>query len=1023
MRLRRCAGPLADRAGRLILNGGRREALHRGRAQLPVTRKARKLADPAKPLEGEIMLGRNMFFARSSTLALAAASFFPASAAYAQATPATGAAPPAGPQAITNPVAAVTNPPAQAEPAAPETMIIITGSRVGRTSFNAPQPVNVLSAQQMANQSIATVGDALNQLPSFRATTTPSANLYRVGASVAARTMDLRGLGPNRTLVLVNGRRLPFSSDNGTVDLNQVPSILVARTEVVTGGASAAYGADAVAGVVNVILDTKLDGLKAEASAGTSKYGDGKEFYAAVAGGSGFAADRGHTVLGIEWYRQNGIGDLESRPWGRRHVNYVSNSGWPGNGDPAIIVSPDAVFILTPGSVITGGPLAGTQFDASGNPVPFQFGSPRGGILQVGGDPSITGAYLLDETPLLVPNRHISLFSHTTYEITPSVSAVLEGSYAWVKGGPTKDPRPFDFGVPIKLDNAFLPDSMRQRMIDAGVTSVPVSRYSTELPPQNVGTSINKTYRLMFGLNGSVFRNWNWDASYEFGRSHSDTDVLANRITSHWNNAIDAVAGPDGTVVCRSTLTNPGNGCIPINFLGVNPENVAALPYVYGDGWQTRTFKQQQAELNLRGSLFDLGAGPVSVAVGGNWRRTDWRGDVDDLSAAHLFTQNYATGLPAGKQGVTEEYAEVNIPLLRGRPGAQALEVDAAVRHSHYTVSGSANPWKLGALYRPVDGLMFRVTRSNDIRAPVPSELSTLETFTALPLNDPLTKSTYFMNVITTGNPNLKLERAKTFTAGGVIQPGFLPGFSVSLDYYNIKIQDAIDVLSAASTINLCAAGQQQLCPFVVRDPGTGLITSVTTTYQNLSALRTAGWELAAEYNKNLADISPGLSGNLNLVLNANRVNHLTTISPDGTKVEYSNWTGNPGSIQSLLGVPRWRANFVTTYSNSLWRLTAAMRYIPKGILDPTKIGAEQSGYSQALPNSANLNHVDPAFYLDLTGGMFFNAFGGKQGEVYLTVNNVFDKSPPDTLRLFGNPLYFDPIGRFYKAGIRIKFK
>jgi outer membrane receptor protein involved in Fe transport len=956
-------------------------------------------------------------------LAVAAASAFSTSAAYAQDKPATDATPPNSPGAVTNPVAAVANQPTQAEPAPQEKMIIITGSRVGRTSFNAPQPVNVLSAQQMANQSISTVGDALNQLPSFRATGTPTANLYRVGASVAARTMDLRGLGPKRTLVLLNGRRLPPSSDNGTIDLNQVPSILVARTEVVTGGASAAYGADAVAGVVNVILDTNLTGLKAEASAGTSKYGDAEEFYAALAGGTGFADGRGHTVLGVEWYKQNGAGDLESRPWGRRHVNYVSNSGWPGNGQPAIIVSPNAVFILTPGGVIPSGPLGGTQFDANGNPVPFQFGDPRGGILQVGGDSSIKGAYLLDETPLLVPNKHISIFSHTTYELTPSISAVLEGSYAWVKGGPTLDPRPFDFSVPIKIDNAYLPDSIRQQMIAAGVTTVPVSRYSTEFPPQNVGTSISKTYRVMAGLNGSLSTNWNWDASYEYGHTHSHTDVLANRIASHWNNAIDAVVGPNGDIVCRSTLTDPSNGCIPIDFFGVNPSNVAALPYVYGDGWQTRTFKEQQAEANVRGTLFDLGAGPVSVAFGVDWRHLDWVGDVDPLSAAHLFTQNYATGLPKGKQGVTEEYAEINVPLLRDRPGAQSLEVDASIRHSHYTVSGSANPWKLGALYRPIDGLMFRVTRSSDIRAPVPSELSTLQTFTALPLNDPLTKSTYFMNVITTGNPDLKLERAQTFTAGGVIQPNFFPGFSVSLDYYNIKIKDAIDVLSAASTINLCAGGQTQLCPFVARDAGTGLITSVTTTYQNLSALRTAGWELVADYNRPLGDIFSGAAGNIDVTVDANYINHLTTIAPDGTTVEYSNWTGNPGSIQSLLGVPRWRANGVITYSNALWRLTAAMRYIPRGILDPTKIGEEQSGYSQTLPNSANLNHVDPAFYLDLTGGVFFNAFGGKQGEFYVTVNNVFDKSPPDTLRLFGNPLYFDPIGRFYKAGIRFKFK
>jgi outer membrane receptor protein involved in Fe transport len=959
---------------------------------------------------------------RSSALALTMAMM--AAPAFAQA--ATPDTPPSQPASSTNPVAAPTTPAASAQSAAASNAetgeIIVTGSRLGHTGYTTPTPVNVVGSERMANLGISNVGDALNQLPSFRATTSPTANLFRVQQSIAARTMDLRGLGPTRTLTLVDGRRFPASSDLGTIDLNSVPSLLVDRTEVVTGGASAAYGADAVAGVVNVILDGKLQGVKTDFSAGTSQRGDGEELYAAFAAGTGFAGDRGHTVFSAEYDKNYGVGDIETRSWGRRHVNFVSNPGWPGNGQPSLIVAPNSVFVITKGGMIPSGPLKGTQFDANGNPQPFQFGNPVGGTLMVGGDPSIDGAYIIDNVPLETPNSHFSAYSHSSFDFSDALTAVFELSYSDVKGGPADGADPYDFSVPIKLDNAYLPESIRQQAIAAGVTSVPVSRLSSEFGPGNRGYSENKTYRAMLALNGKLFGDWKWDGYYQYGWNKGHVTILDNRIAAHWNNAIDAVRAPSGQIVCRSTLTNPTDGCIPIDFFGINPGNLAASSYVLGTASQTRKYVSQTGALNAHGDLFNTWAGPVSVAVGGEWRRETYRGTVDAISAAAGFTQNYAVGLPTGGQSVTEEYIEASIPLLKDSPIGKSFDVDGAFRHTKYSVTGSANTWKVGGVYRLNDQLMLRVTRSHDIRAPAPAELSPLQSVSALPLNDPILKSTYFMNVITSGNPNLKLEKANTFTAGGVIQPKFVRNFSLSLDYYNIKIKDAIDVLAAASTINLCAAGNASVCQFVNRDPVTNQIISVTSAYQNLSSLRTAGWELSADYLIHMEDISPKIAGRTNISINGNYVNHLTTINATGVKQELSNWTGNPGSIQTLLGVPRWRVNGVINYDNQLWGLTAEMRYVPKGILDPTKIGPEQDGYSQTLPNSANLNYVDGAFYLDMTARVNIGFFHGGKAQLYFTVNNVLDKNPPNTLRLFGNPLLFDPIGRYFKAGIRTRF-
>ena len=486
--------------------------------------------------------------------------------------------------------------------------IIVTGSRL-RTTFNAPTPVNVISTDHLDKIGIANIADALNTLPSFRQVTSPATNLYRQSTNTAARSMDLRGLGESRTLVLVDSRRFVPSSELGTVDLNAIPSSLIARAEVVTGGASALYGANAVAGVVNLILDTKLNGIKGEVSYGVTRKGDADSFNASIAAGTSFGGDRGHVVVGVEFADEKPAGDCFTRDWCSSSIQLFNNPGFntdpaKSNGLPASLLYNNVWSILNPGGVIASGPLKGTTFDSSGNPVPFLFGSLVSGTSMVGGDASVGRSLLTENVPLKTANRHISAFGHANYDLTDALQMVAELSYSEVRGGPTQGSNGFDFstadsqfvndptkvtggsGLRIKIDNAYLPAATRTAMVNAGVVTIPINKLYREFTPPS-GVSTSKTTRAMIGFNGDI-GSWKWDAYYQYGQTKSRLDIVGLRNLARFAQATDAVVAPDGRIVCRSTLTSPTNGCVPFNVFGESRASKAAVAYVTGDAWATR---------------------------------------------------------------------------------------------------------------------------------------------------------------------------------------------------------------------------------------------------------------------------------------------------------------------------------------------------------------------------------------------------------------------------------------------------
>jgi outer membrane receptor protein involved in Fe transport len=947
--------------------------------------------------------------------------------------------------------------------------LVVTGSRVARNTFNSPTPVNVVGEERMQALAIPNVGDALNQIPSFRATTTPASNFFRASANIGARAMDLRGLGTSRTLVLVDGRRVVPSSDNGSVDINSVPSALIKRAEIVTGGASAAYGADAVAGVVNLILDTRFTGFKMDINAGLADgEGDAQNYFVSFAGGSDFADGRGHFIAGIEWQNEQGIGNCRNRAHCRDYGNFLVNPGYntttgrSTNGLPATLVLTNVLYaenrtgvlasavrtigstnttlgqqVLNSGSNLLPAALRDKQFDATGGSlVPFQFGKYLSGVFMQGGDPSVDELFGLGDQPLVTQAQHISTLGHFDYDLTENVQAFGEVLFSNVIGGPTRaaviNPQALNLkitGGPDGQGNPFISPAVRAAILtaDPNITSININVAKTESGSQSISTSRNDTLRAALGVRGKFGDRISWDASYTYGQTDGILKVRNTRLREIETTAADAVTPPVGyagpiyttptgaPVICASSVTAPTNGCLPVNFLGLNSLTAAVLAKYERDGWQTRYLSQHVLSANLQASPFSTWAGPVDAAIGVEWRSDSASGARDPLSEAGVFAVANATVLAKVRREVAESYIETSIPLLADLPFARSLTIDGAKRWTHYSTSGAVSTWKAGLVYEPTDQILLRVTQSSDIRAPNAAELNPNTTSIRTPLPDPFGGGTHQMQTFTGGNPNLQVERSDTKTAGMVLKPGFIPGLLISTDYYNIKVADAIDTTTAPAILNACA--QQNLLCNLLTFTGAYKASPVDTVllnFQNLSRLHAEGVELVANY------VFEGVGGKINATLNANYVIDLRTIGATGLVGRMDGVTGNFGNVQNLVGVPRYKLDSVVTYTRKNWSVTAQGRYIPDGVLDPTKIGPEDAGYDINLPNSISTNRIDGRFYLNLSGTYSpkTTMFGGKL-QVYGSIANVLDTEEPDQLRHTGNPLQFDPVGRAYRVGFR----
>jgi outer membrane receptor protein involved in Fe transport len=917
--------------------------------------------------------------------------------------------------------AAQTEPAAQPAPAAEQASveeIVVTGSRIQSSStFNTPTPVTTVTVEQLQTAAPATLADGLKQLPSV----TPGGGPTAGGgtANGGQNFLNLRALGNTRTLVLLDGHRFISAGPTGTIDTNLLPQGLVQRVDVVTGGASAAYGSDAVGGVINFVLDKKFTGVKAEVTGGVSQHGDGEEVKAGLTFGHAFLSGRAHLLLSGEYYKNKGVSGDE-RAFRRTASNLFTN---PGTTGPRLLAGPDMRTPFTPGGLIVIGAggataannaLRGIQFGPGGVTSPYSYGDPAFASdiglatgFQSGGD----GYRVSTGQEILRPLDRRTFFARGSYDLTDDVTAFAEFSYGETISNFQSSP--ITSTLTIQRDNAYLAAAAPQ--IVAQMTSLGVPRFTLNRLTEETGPSFNNnqnyTTRYLGGLEGR-FHGWRWEASVQRGENRNKNFLDPNVITANLNLAVDAVVNPaNGTIVCRSTLTAPTNGCVPFNPFGAGAPSAQALRYVTGHSVFTTITKQTFAEANVSGELFNLPAGPLAVAAGFEYRKENSRTVADPLSNAggyRLVNQQDFFG----KQNIKEGFIEAQVPILKDLPFIESLDVNVAGRHTDYSTSGGVNTWKVGVNWQLNSDLRLRATRSRDIRAPNLTDLFATGRQNNITIVDTLTGRSYFsVPNRTFGNPDLTPEIADTSVFGVVYRPSWLPSFSVAVDYWAIRIRDAIGNVGGQQAVDQCNLSNQTstLCSFVTRNAAREVI-GTRTSPANLTVQKTDGVDFEASYKPPISDWTGRDLGDVSLRLLVGYVSQNITLSPL-TPVIIDD-AGNAAA-----NLPHFRSTLSTTWTKGQWQLDFQIRHIGAMTLDKNRVTGRDTDF----------NHVASRAYLD--GQVTWSPKWAPNGtRLFINVQNILNRDPPFAPSPSGatplptNPNLYDQVGRYFRGGVKLRY-
>jgi outer membrane receptor protein involved in Fe transport len=900
--------------------------------------------------------------------------------------------------------------------------VVVTASRVDRAGFTAPTPTTTVGLQELQKAGTTNVADYLNTVPAFGAGTTPASTAHN-SVNSSLNLVNLRSLGANRTLVLVDRKRFTPSSATGRVDLNVIPTVMIERVEVVTGGASAAWGSDAVAGVVNLIFKKNLDGLSGEVSGGLSQQGDNQDVRVALSWGGTALDGRLHLSVASEYEDNKGVGPDSGRAVLKQNIQVIPNPNYKlGNGQPQNYLTSNVnVSTATLGGVVTTGPFAGQQFTPGGALVPFTYGTMRGNAFMIGGSGiSLTNAINQEQLGQLVnPLRRGNIYLRSTYDVTDNLEATFEASYAQSFSQAYLS-IPYDLGtITIQRDNAYLTAGQRATLTAANVSSFKMGRINKDIS-YNFPVNETQTHRFMFGLNGkfdAFGSTWKWDGYVATGSTRYQQKIQGNRIIANWNQAIDAVVNPaNGQIVCRSTLTKPTNGCVPINLFGQGSPSAAASRYVTGTSMLAADFKQDAAAVNISGEPFSVPAGPVSLAAGLEYRKESVSQVADAISNANGFNIGNPHDI-SGSETVKEAFAETVVPLLKDIPLVKALDFNGAVRITDYKTSGAVTTWKAGLSWAVTDDVRLRAARSRDIRAPALGELYASYILSKGTLTDPAKNNQQFqVDTPQQGNPNLKPETADTITFGVVYQPSFISGLSISVDYYNIDLKNAIGALGSQDIINRCYQGVTDLCRYVERNAA-GEITRVTRANVNLSELKTAGVDFEVAYNTPLSRFHEGLPGDLGLRFLGTYTDYLTSVDNN--------------IVQQLVsdigfghnGIPQWKWSASATWRDGPLTLYSQLRYTEGGRDDNTK-DAAGAYVTQVLGGK---NWFDGQYITDLSIQYELERNEGRNVTLFASVKNLFDTyGPPVGIGYIlpgpTNFSFYDSIGRQYQVGVRFHY-
>lgn len=1012
--------------------------------------------------------------------------------------------------------------------------IIVTGTRIARPTLESSVPLTSVGTDDLLGTGEVSLGDALNDLPALRSTFSQGNSSRFIGTAGLA-LLDLRGLGTSRTLVLVNGRRHVTSTPGDTgFDVNTVPTDLLERTDIVTGGNSAVYGSDAVAGVVNFILKRDFDGLVANAQGGVSSRGDRGTYFASITGGRNFGDGRGNVAVSFEYTRQqplyfrdrDGLGGAFS---GRCQFNAVeSTTGEPAAGDGI----PDTQFVcgVRNGTISDGGTIgilsgvtgAALRFDDQGNlfidtpPLSFRpfSANQQGGF---GSTLRNTGSLLAE-----VDRYSANLLAH--YDFSDAFRPYLEAKYVRTVVSGEGQPSfftsvPGTLGGPaMRCNNGFLSAQSLATLQSFGLCgnvaagTFPLARFNVDFGGRRF-EGRRETYRSVVGIEGSFNDDWHYDIAANYGRfeafGRNTNNLLLFDLVGNpdgFNLAVDAVVAPVGfagsnfvtnaagqRVICRvNAVTNTRPDCVPFNVFGQGNFDPRAHAFSHADGTTDEFADQLVLSANVNGDfsqLFELPGGPISFALGAEYRRERGSVDFDELTSSEATFLNALQDVTYPKLTVKEVYGELQLPLLENLPFARELVVTLAGRVSDYNNStGTVYAYNIQGVYAPIEDVRFRVAYATSVRAPTQDDLFSPSSQNFAQIGDPcdqnnitgapnrvancaaagvpttanaavvaacvgtsfptvigapwrnctaLTSSTGFASG---GNPTLAEERGRSLTIGMVLEPNFLPGFNMTVDYYDIEVRDAIAALSAQAIITLCYDSDNfatsPFCATVNRDPATGLFRqpAVISGGVNFAKFTTRGIDIDVAYRRSFDN------------------GHKLSFRAIATRVlERDNFTDptnptSPNRQLSELGDPAWSANLSLTYDFGNWDLRWNTRYIGR-----QTIGAyeDQNSYTALCPTSGVNMGVTPntggingaavpctagtlvrvapnnadlfprvwypdVFYHDIRVGWDVN----DKFRFYAGVNNLFDRQPPLGLlgTAGGDP--FDSFGRNFFFGI-----
>lgn len=956
---------------------------------------------------------------------------------------------------------------AAAQPAAPSTgqpqtlqEVVVTGSRIARRDYVAQSPIVTQSVQTLQSAGQPTIEASLLQLPQFQPSQGGYTNNSAGGLGVGQSTVSLRNLGANRTLVLLDGRRAQPGNAQNTIDLNTIPTIALSGVEVITGGASATYGSDAIAGVVNFKLRKRFTGLELDAQYGASEHGDAQAKQFQVLAGQTYAGGAGSFFVAGEYSDRGAVGYAD-RSWSKPTQNgavlltngYYAPSGpnLPSQAAVNAVFSKYGVTATLPRTTNFGVNADGSLFQSGGTGINYKPSGDTCVLNNVYGSFSYDG---LCTNQLQSPLRRYAALGRTDYQLTSDTTLFVQGqfahTYATGQGSPPTIAAVGATGLVVPVTNPLIPADL-QALLASRTSPTATFTYVDRFSVPRRYSTLADTYQVVAGAQGKISGiGWNWEAYASHGATAEQDRTLNGVSISTVNSLLNAPDG--GKSVCSGGL----------NLFGPSLLSASCISYITRNTLSVTNITQDVLAANMSGALFKLPAGDVKASVDVDYRQNTFHTKADPVLAAGDISGVNAVQPLTGKTSASEAGVELLIPVLADLPLIRSLNISPAYRYTQNHPSGGVSTYRVNADWRLLDSLLVRGGYQNAIRAANIGELYQPATAIVAGVGSPPgagdpcdVRSNFRLgpnaaqvaalcvaqgvpaaiisaynqpNVgvpgTSSGNPNLRPEQAITYTIGAVFQPKFLGDafsrMSLSVDYYNMDITGVIGTLSPSTALNKCFNGDgsnptyaitSPFCSAVVRSNQTGQIINAVQTLQNLGAYRLNGVDTTLDWRIGAADV--GLPSKFGSVLLSSTISYLGYfgVQPTSTSA-FQNYAGTMGSNNAAganAAYPTWKWLDSITYEVGDYSLAFRWEHVSAS-KDPSTV----TNPASTTPGAKTYD------VFGLTGrAKLFSRYELRAG-----INNLFDRNPPTEggLRGFTNNGAYDVIGRTYFVGLKAAF-